>query len=561
MTTVDPTIDQETGQRLCYYKLLDISIEEQDAAKIKKAYLRASLKYHPDRCEDKEYAHIMFKYLSEAYTTISTPQERAYYDRNRHKILNIKSEDEFADRETHLNFNLARSSRAYQEFDDAPNGFYTVYNNFFTMLNQEENRAAVTQLANEKLNQKQADLLTFKSTQVMPSFGDSNAKRAQVHAFYEYYKNFSTIKQFQFADVYSSEKENSKMRKLISNENEKYRAQRREEFNQKVYDLVLYIKRRDPRLDKFVAEEAAQQQQKLLLQQQQQQEQQQLQQELAIKIKQEKLTKLQELTEKLNQGSISPQEMLELEKMTVKSNPEVDRIVKQWEQMEKRSQQTAKQVLEEQQKPKRVEDFGADKEMIKQGIALDQNDKLYCKICNQRFGLIGEFKPHVNSKRHRTAVAEAEKDEAARRKNQSEEAKTKKESRDKRKIKEESESEEEQEIDVSPPKEEPEMQLKSQKKKRSNKIINTSDEEDIDDDMPKKKQKKEDVVKQQELLKQQQQEKDLAKLEQMKGETKAFICIVCSKQFDSKTKLFKHIEETKHAALKTEVSGKGKKQK
>ena len=34
-------------------------------------------------------ADAMFKYLQVAYQTLSNPQERAYYDRNRAKVLNV----------------------------------------------------------------------------------------------------------------------------------------------------------------------------------------------------------------------------------------------------------------------------------------------------------------------------------------------------------------------------------------------------------------------------------------------------------------------------------------
>lgn len=38
---------------------------------------------------------------------------------------------------------------------------------------------------------------------------------------------------------------------------------------------------------------------------------------------------------------------------------------------------------------------------------MDAFGKLFCKICNQRFNVVGEFKPHLESKRHKNALKEA----------------------------------------------------------------------------------------------------------------------------------------------------------
>ena len=104
----DYTVDPETGNKMCYYKLLGIDPQETSPSVIKKAYLKCCLKYHPDRNEDKKMADAMFKYLQLAYQTLSTPQDRAYYDRNRTKILNVQVEDDFAVRETNVNLKAAR---------------------------------------------------------------------------------------------------------------------------------------------------------------------------------------------------------------------------------------------------------------------------------------------------------------------------------------------------------------------------------------------------------------------------------------------------------------------
>ena len=55
---------------------------------IKKAYRKAALKWHPDKNHgNEEEAERQFKEVTRAYTTLSDPQERAWYDSHRDSIL------------------------------------------------------------------------------------------------------------------------------------------------------------------------------------------------------------------------------------------------------------------------------------------------------------------------------------------------------------------------------------------------------------------------------------------------------------------------------------------
>lgn len=63
-----------------YYKVLDVD-KSADDDKLKKAYRKAALKWHPDRNpENKEQADAKFKEISEAYEVLSDPNKRAAYD-------------------------------------------------------------------------------------------------------------------------------------------------------------------------------------------------------------------------------------------------------------------------------------------------------------------------------------------------------------------------------------------------------------------------------------------------------------------------------------------------
>lgn len=80
----------------CYYELLGVEkTSTQD--QIRKAYLRASLKFHPDKNPGDEAAEEMFKLISEAYNILSDPEKRELYDKYGHAAVkdNIDPEELF----------------------------------------------------------------------------------------------------------------------------------------------------------------------------------------------------------------------------------------------------------------------------------------------------------------------------------------------------------------------------------------------------------------------------------------------------------------------------------
>ncbi len=63
-----------------YYEVLGVA-RDVDAATLKRAYRELALKYHPDQNPDNPDAEAHFKEVSEAYTVLSDPDQRARYDR------------------------------------------------------------------------------------------------------------------------------------------------------------------------------------------------------------------------------------------------------------------------------------------------------------------------------------------------------------------------------------------------------------------------------------------------------------------------------------------------
>jgi len=98
---------------------------EANAEEIKKQYRKLALQWHPDRNHgQEELASQNFKEVSSAYSVLSDPQERAWYDSHREAILRGSDGTSSEDVDIDYTPNLFKyfSTSCFTDFDDSEKG-------------------------------------------------------------------------------------------------------------------------------------------------------------------------------------------------------------------------------------------------------------------------------------------------------------------------------------------------------------------------------------------------------------------------------------------------------
>lgn len=224
-----------------YYELLEVATDATDI-ELKKAYRKAALKHHPDKNRDRiEEATILFAEVKAAYEVLSDPQERSWYDSHKNQILREDFDDgEYGHYDNDIDVGITVDDLMrffdpilYTRFDDSPAGFYKIVTGLFDTLKQDE-----------------TSTLAKPDHDSFPIFGHSESDyETVVRKFYMAWSNFQSAKTFEWFDQYNvSSRMDRRTRRHVEKTNKKLRDAAKKAYNETVRDLVLFLKKRDPRV-------------------------------------------------------------------------------------------------------------------------------------------------------------------------------------------------------------------------------------------------------------------------------------------------------------------------
>ncbi|KKY15021.1 putative meiotically up-regulated protein [Phaeomoniella chlamydospora] len=226
-----------------------------DVYRLKKAYRRKALELHPDRnYGNVEEATKLFAEIQSAYEVLSDPQERAWYDSHRDVLLRGETPGEDGE-EYSYDVRMTTSEEVLKlmmkfngrlSFNDSPSGFYGGLNEFFEKLAREEDIACQWE-----------DLEPVD----YPSFGHKEDDFVDVvRPFYAIWNGFATRKTYSWKDKYRlSDAPDRRVRRLMEKENKHLREDAVRQFNDAVRSLVAFVRKRDPRYQENVQSEAERQ--------------------------------------------------------------------------------------------------------------------------------------------------------------------------------------------------------------------------------------------------------------------------------------------------------------
>ncbi|KAJ4479941.1 DnaJ domain-containing protein [Lentinula aciculospora] len=249
------------SETIDYYQLLEVE-ETATADEIKRAFRRLALLHHPDKnTSDVEGATRRFTELQQAYEVLSDDQERAWYDSHKASLA-PEPDDETVYEHIRKGVPPSRApdrglsvhqlsqffdATLWKDYGDEGDGFYAIYRNLFVRLEAEERLASDSEV-------------------YMPSFGYSNwpwvpqskgEEATAARTFYNVWINFTTAKDFAWLDAWNiSKAPDRRVRRLMEKDNKKARDDARRDFIDTVRSLAKFLRKRDPRYKKHVAQQA-----------------------------------------------------------------------------------------------------------------------------------------------------------------------------------------------------------------------------------------------------------------------------------------------------------------
>ncbi|XP_010030640.2 LOW QUALITY PROTEIN: DNAJ protein JJJ1 homolog [Eucalyptus grandis] len=125
------------AEKRCHYEVLGLS-RDCTAEEIRSAYRKLALQRHPDKLVQSglspEDATAQFQELAHAYEVLSDPKERAWYDSHRSQILFSDRSSGAAANSPVPNLFSYFSNTVFSGFSDSGKGFYKVYAEVFDKI-------------------------------------------------------------------------------------------------------------------------------------------------------------------------------------------------------------------------------------------------------------------------------------------------------------------------------------------------------------------------------------------------------------------------------------------
>uniref|UniRef100_A0A182W8W9 DnaJ homolog subfamily C member 21 n=1 Tax=Anopheles minimus TaxID=112268 RepID=A0A182W8W9_9DIPT len=218
----------------CHYEVLGIT-RTAEGDEIKKSYRKLALRWHPDKnLDNAEEANQQFLLVQAAYDVLSDPQERAWYDNHREQILRGGHTDY---EDSSLDVFPYFTTSCYKGYGDEPGSFYAVYAEVF-----------------DKLATEEVEFLdTEEEFETIPKFGNSQSDyETIVRLFYGYWEGFCTKKSYAWLNPHNvAEIRDRRILKAIEKDNKKVQQKARKERNEEIRSLVMFVKKRDKRVQAY----------------------------------------------------------------------------------------------------------------------------------------------------------------------------------------------------------------------------------------------------------------------------------------------------------------------
>ncbi|KAI8868254.1 DnaJ-domain-containing protein [Ramicandelaber brevisporus] len=384
----------------CYYELIGVD-QTATAGEIKKAYRRRALEWHPDRnlhrtAEATEH----FAKIQAAYDVLSDEHERAFYDNHRDEILrgdepgsgDADDDDDYYDSDAAETGAAPRanevrgtsasqlmryfSAACFNGFEPASSGsknsFFVVYGNLFTQLSSEEQRVH---------DPATADIARLMATL---SFGDATTQYVpEVRDFYAFWSTFSSRKSFGWMDKWRLRDAQTRYaRRCMESENADARTKARNEFNDTVRNLVAFVRKRDPRVQQYLAEQRKAQDEK------------------QAALKQKRAEEIRANLEKAK--AYVAADWTKVEAPSHYEDEFSGGTESEYDEYDDEDGEDSDGEGEDSDEAVEIGAGDEDDELIDD---VDLEDELYCAACDKQFNSVPQMDNHLQSKKHQKAVA------------------------------------------------------------------------------------------------------------------------------------------------------------